>query len=68
MNLSRSGLAVAASLVAALCAAPAYAGLLGSTVTTGEYYPGSATVCSFCPAPTTTTVTGGPVYNNAFDG
>jgi hypothetical protein len=68
MNVSRSGLAVAASLVAALCAAPAYAGLLGSTVTTGEYYPGSATVCSFCPAPTTTTVTGGPVYNNAFDG
>ena len=68
MHFSKSRLALGASLVTALCGAPAYAGLLGSTVTTGEYYPDSATVCSFCPAPTTTTVTGGAVYNNSFDG
>jgi hypothetical protein len=64
-NLGRIAVGVVA---ATLCGAPAYAGLLGSTVTTGEYYPDSATLCSFCPAPTTVTVTGGSVYDNSFDG
>ena len=69
MRFKKSWAAFGALLVAPLCGAPAYAGLLGSTVTAGLYYPDSGTLCTLviCGVQTTSTVTGGLAFT-AFDG
>ena len=70
MRFKKTWAAFGALLVAPLCGAPAYAGLLGSSVTVGLYYPDSGTLCTLaiCGVQTTSTVTGGLAFTTAFDG
>ena len=69
MRFKKSWAAIGALLLAPLCGAPASAGLLGSTVTVGLYYPDSGTLCTavICGVQTTSTVTGAVDFM-AFDG